>query len=163
IIRVYRGHMSMREAPSPVVPPRSPLPGSTASWPEPGVANARRLFWGLFAVVFAIKLLVAARLPLFVDEAFYWLEGQHLAPAYSDLPGLTAWLARLGVTLGGDTALGLRMPFLLIAALVPWLTMRITAREYGEVYGWQAGCFALLLPLAGTLGLLALPDAAMAL
>src|SRR5690606_3698918 len=95
IIRVYRGHMSMREAPSPVVPPRSPLSGSTASWPEPGVANARRLFWGLFAVVFAIKLLVAARLPLFVDEAFYWLEGQHLAPAYSDLPGLTAWLARL--------------------------------------------------------------------
>ncbi|MGH8075139.1 MAG: ArnT family glycosyltransferase [Lysobacter sp.] len=127
------------------------------------MANARRLFWGLFAVVFAIKLLVAARLPLFVDEAFYWLEGQHLAQAYSDLPGLTAWLARLGVTLGGDTALGLRLPFLLIAALVPWLTMRITAREYGEVYGWQAGCFALLLPLAGTLGLLALPDAAMAL
>ena len=153
----------MRESPSPVAPPRPPLSGPASSWSEPEAANARRLFWGLFAVVFAIKLLVAARLPLFVDEAFYWLEGQHLAPAYSDLPGLTAWLARLGVSLGGDTALGLRLPFLLIAALVPWLAMRITAREYGEVYGWQAGCFALLLPLSGTLGLLALPDAAMAL
>ncbi len=131
--------------------------------PQPEARNARRLFWTLFVVVFAIKLLVAARLPVFVDEAFYWLEGQHLAPAYSDLPGLTAWLARLGVTLGGDNALGLRLPFLLIAAVVPWLVMRITAREYGEVYGWQAGSFALLLPLAGTLGLLALPDAAMAL
>ena len=141
----------MRETPSPHQPP-------------PGQArNSRHLFWTLFALVFAIKLLVAARLPVFVDEAFYWLEGQHLAPAYSDLPGLTAWLARLGVTLGGDNPLGLRLPFLLIAALVPWMAMRITAREYGETYGWQAGSFALLLPLAGTLGLLALPDAPMAL
>ncbi len=135
----------------------------SSNQPQPEARNARRLFWTLFVVVFAIKLLVAARLPVFVDEAFYWLEGQHLAPAYSDLPGLTAWLTRLGVTLGGDTALGLRLPFLLIAAAVPWLVMRITAREYGEVYGWQAGSFAVLLPLAGTLGLLALPDAAMAL
>ena len=131
--------------------------------PSAQARDARRLFWTLFALVLATKLLVAARLPVFVDEAFYWLEGQHLAPAYSDLPGLTAWLARLGVTLGGDNALGLRLPFLLIAALVPWMAMRITAREYGETYGWQAGSFALLLPLAGTLGLLALPDAPMAL
>ena len=135
-----------------------------SDWPPPAQArDARRLFWTLFALVLATKLLVAARLPVFVDEAFYWLEGQHLAPAYSDLPGLTAWLARLGVTLGGDNALGLRLPFLLIAALVPWMVVRVTARDYGEAYGWQAGSFALLLPLAGTLGLLALPDAPMAL
>ena len=151
----------MREPPSSSMHP--PPPGGSAWLPEPGARNARRTFWVLFVVVFAIKLMVAARLPVFVDEAFYWLEGQHLAPAYSDLPGLTAWLARIGVTLGGDTALGLRLPFLLIAALVPWLVMRITAREYGDIYGWQAGSFALLLPLAGTLGLLALPDPAMAL
>ena len=44
-----------------------------------------------------VKAAVAARLPLFVDEAFYWQEGRHLAAAYSDLPGMTAWLARLGV------------------------------------------------------------------
>ncbi|WP_407074272.1 ArnT family glycosyltransferase [Novilysobacter ciconiae] len=129
----------------------------------PAERSAYRWFLVLFIAVLAVKLLVAARLPLFVDETFYWLEGQHLAPAYSDLPGLTAWLARLGVSLGGNTELGLRLPFLMIAAAVPWLIMRITAREYGPVHGWQAGSFALLLPLAGTLGLLALPDAAMAL
>lgn len=125
--------------------------------------SAYRYFLVLFIVILAVKVLVAARLPLFVDETFYWLEGQRLAPAYADLPGLTAWLARLGVSLGGNTELGLRLPFLLVAAAVPWLVMRITAREYGPVHGWQAGSFALLLPLAGTLGLLALPDAAMAL
>ena len=124
---------------------------------------AQRTFWALFVVVLLVKLLVAARLPLFVDEAYYWLEGQRLAAAYSDLPGLTAWMTRLGVTLGGDNPLALRLPFLVLAALVPLMVVRIASREFGELRGWQAGSFALLLPLAGTLGLMALPDAAMAL
>ena len=124
---------------------------------------AQRTFWALFVVVLLVKLLVAARLPLFVDEAFYWLEGQRLAAAYSDLPGLTAWMTRLGVTLGGDNPLALRLPFLVLAALVPLMVVRIASREFGELRGWQAGSFALLLPLAGTLGWMALPDAAMAL
>jgi len=120
-------------------------------------------FWLLWSGVLLLKLVVAARLPLFVDEAFYWQEGRHLAAAYSDLPGLTAWLARLGVGLGGEHAFALRAPFLFVAALVPLVVVRIASREFGEGYGWQAGCFALLLPLAGTLGLLALPDAMLAL
>ncbi len=150
----------MRE--TPAVDHRQPAAADYLQ-PLPAERSAHRWFLVLFIAVMAVKLLVAARLPLFVDETFYWLEGQHLAPAYSDLPGLTAWLARLGVSLGGNTELGLRLPFLMIAAAVPWLVVRITAREYGPVHGWQAGSFALLLPLAGTLGLLALPDAAMAL
>lgn len=130
--------------------------------------NAKWMFIALWAVVLLLKIALAARLPLFVDEAFYWQEGQHLAWAYSDLPGLTAWLTRLGVALGGDNTLALRAPFLLIAAALPWLVARITTREFDQndpdqPYGWQAGSFAVLLPLAGTLGLLAVPDAAMAL
>lgn len=123
----------------------------------------RRGFWALWSAVLLLKLVVASRLPLFVDEAFYWQEGRHLAAAYSDLPGLTAWLTRLGVTLGGEHPFALRAPFLLIAALVPLLVVRIATREFGDRQGWQAGSFALLLPLAGTLGLLALPDVVMAL
>ena len=125
--------------------------------------TARRCFLALWAAVCLLKLVVAARLPLFVDEAFYWQEGRHLAAAYSDLPGLTAWLARLGTELGGTHRLALRMPFLLMAAVVPWLVVWITRREFGESWGWQAGMLALLLPLVGSLGLLALPDASMAL
>ena len=69
-------------------------------WELPA-ARAHRAFWALWAVVLAVKVIVAARLPLFVDEAFYWQEVQHLAAAYSDLQGLTAWLTRLGVAVGG--------------------------------------------------------------
>ena len=125
--------------------------------------QARRWFLMLWVLLLALKLVLAAHLPLFVDEAFYWQEGRHLAWAYSDLPGLTAWLTRIGVALGGNDTLALRAPFLLLAACLPWLVARITAREFDPAQGWQAGIFAMLLPLAGTLGLLAVPDAAMAL
>lgn len=123
--------------------------------------DARAVFVALWCAALLLKAVVAARLPLFVDEAFYWQESRHLAWAYSDLPGLTAWLIRLGTTLFGEGTLALRMPFLLLASLVPWLVVRIAAREFGEAMGWVAGVAALLLPLAGTLGLMALPDTAM--
>ena len=70
-----------------------------------GEQRARTIFLTLWTLITAVKLVIAARLPLFVDEAFYWQEGQHLAAAYSDLPGLTAWLTRLGVELGGQHVL----------------------------------------------------------
>ena len=122
-----------------------------------GAGSAKRWFIGLWLALLALKLALAARLPLFVDEAFYWQEGRHLAWAYSDLPGLAAWLARIGDALG-DGTLALRLPFLAIAAAIPWLVARMAAREFDAKTGWQAGSLVLLLPLAGTLGLLALPD-----
>ena len=125
--------------------------------------RAQRSFWLLWVAVTATKIAIAARLPLFVDEAFYWQEGRHLAAAYSDLPGLTAWLARLGTGIGGQHVLALRAPFLLMAAWLPWLLARVSARWFGEALGWRAGMLALLMPLAGSLGLLALPDVPMAL
>lgn len=125
--------------------------------------RARRWFLAVWAIVTMVKVAIAARLPLFVDEAFYWQEGQHLAAAYSDLPGLTAWLTRLGVELGGHHVLAVRAPFLLIAAVLPWLVARSAAHWFGAVVGWQAALLTVLMPLSGTLGLLALPDVPMAL
>jgi 4-amino-4-deoxy-L-arabinose transferase-like glycosyltransferase len=121
----------------------------------------RAWFVGLWTLLFAVKAVLAASLPLFVDEAFYWQEGMHPGWAYSDLPALTAWLARLGVEAGGQHALALRIPFLLLAACVPWLVAAIARQVAGADAGWRAGLLALLLPLSGTLGLLALPDVPM--
>ena len=125
--------------------------------------SAKRKFIALWAVATLFKCVLAARLPLFVDEAFYWQEGRHLAWAYSDLPGLTAWLTRLGVEVGGHNPLGLRWPFLLIAALLPWWVASIARREAGPEHAWHAGMLTVLLPLLGTLGVLALPDVPLAL
>ncbi|WP_312320170.1 glycosyltransferase family 39 protein [Stenotrophomonas sp.] len=128
-----------------------------------GEQRARTIFLTLWTLITAAKLVIAARLPLFVDEAFYWQEGQHLAMAYSDLPGLTAWLTRLGVELGGEHVLAVRLPFLAIGAALPWMVSRIATRWFGAVAGWQAGSLTLLMPLSATLGMLAVPDVPMAL
>ena len=125
--------------------------------------SAKRKFIALWAAATLFKCVLAACLPLFVDEAFYWQEGRHLAWAYSDLPGLTAWLTRLGVEVGGHSLLGLRWPFLLIAALLPWWVAAIARREAGPAHAWHAGMLTVLLPLLGTLGVLALPDVPLAL
>lgn len=130
--------------------------------------SAKRVFIAFWALATLCKCALAARLPLFVDEAFYWQEGQHPAWAYSDLPGLTAWLARMGVELGGQSVFGLRWPFLLIGALLPWWIVAIARRvaptaQAVPAYPWIAGSLAVLLPLLGTLGVLALPDVPLAL
>lgn len=122
------------------------------------VRGLPRTFWLAFAALALAKILLAAGLPLFGDEAWYWLEGQHPAWAYSDLPGLTAWLIRLGVTLGGDTPLGVRWPFLLLSMALP-LQLRATATLwFGAEAGVRTAWLALLFPLLGALGFLALPD-----
>jgi hypothetical protein len=120
--------------------------------------NLRARFVSLWLALLVAKLLLAWRLPLFVDEAFYAWESRRLAWAYSDLPGLSAWLARLGLALGGEHAFALRLPFLLLAAAIPWLVARIASRWFGKRAGWSAGMLSMLLPLAAQLGVMAMPD-----
>lgn len=127
------------------------------------VERTKKAFLAIWTIAIVIKVVIASRLPLFVDEAFYWQEGRHLAAAYSDLPGLTAWLTWLGTALGGQHVLAVRAPFLLMAALVPWLIAAIARRWFDEAAGWQAGMLSVLMPLSGTLGIMALPDVPMAL
>ena len=106
-------------------------------------------FLALWALLLLAKLVLAATLQPFGDEAFYAWEARHPAWVYSDLPGLTAWLAWLGAQAGGPGVFALRLPFVLLGALLPWLVVRITRRWFGAEAGWQAGLLALLMPLAG--------------
>lgn len=126
-------------------------------------SSLRVKFIAVWALLLLAKLWLALSLPLFGDEAFYALESRRLAWAYSDLPGLTAWLIRLGTEVGGQHALAIRAPFLLLGAVLPWLVVRIARRWFGEQAGWQAGLLALLMPLSGLMGVLALPDVPMLL
>src|SRR5436190_6591536 len=120
--------------------------------------NLRGRFLLLWTGLLLAKLLLAWRLPVFVDEAFYAWESRRLAWAYSDLPGLSAWLAHAGLSLGGEHALALRLPFLLLASALPWLVVRIARRWFGVDAGWRAGMLAMLMPLSAALGVMAMPD-----
>ena len=120
--------------------------------------SLRVKFVALWALLLVAKLLLAANLPIFVDEAFYAWESRHPAWAYSDLPGLTAALIGLGRAVAGESLLAMRAAFLVLGAALPWLVVRITARWFGPDAGWRAGLLALLMPLSGLLGVLAMPD-----
>jgi 4-amino-4-deoxy-L-arabinose transferase-like glycosyltransferase len=117
-----------------------------------------RAFWTVWLSLLLLKAATAWQLPLFGDEAWYWLEGQHLAAAYSDLPGLTAWLARLGVEVAGHGYFGLRLPFLCLGMAIPLLLRASATRRFGAAAGDVTGLLALGLPLLGSAGVLALPD-----
>lgn len=120
--------------------------------------SLRVKFVALWALLLVAKLLLAANLPIFVDEAFYAWESRHPAWAYSDLPGLTAALIGFGRAIAGESLLAMRAAFLVLGAALPWLVVRITARWFGPDAGWRAGLLALLMPLSGLLGVLAMPD-----
>ncbi|WP_430389462.1 ArnT family glycosyltransferase [Dyella sp. 20L07] len=123
-----------------------------------GSTRWRAAFVAGFLALFVIKLMLAATLSPFGDEAFYWQESRHLAWGYSDLPPLTAWLIRMGEMVAGHGLFGMRWPFLLIGSALPWLVRGFAQYIFDERTGWQAGLLCLALPLAGSLGVMALPD-----
>jgi len=123
-----------------------------------GLAGWRAAFVTTFLCLFGVKLVLAATLQPFGDEAFYWQESRHPAWGYSDLPPLTAWLIRLGEGPAGHSVLGMRWLFLLLGSCLPWLLVAFGRRAFGARIGWQAGLLCLCLPLAGSLGVMAMPD-----
>ncbi|GLQ97474.1 membrane protein [Dyella mobilis] len=123
-----------------------------------GLARWRAAFVTFFLCLLGVKLLLVLELQPFGDEAFYWQESRRLAWGYSDLPPLTAWLIRLGEAVAGHGLMGMRWPFLLLGSCLPWLLVAFGRRAFDARTGWQAGLLCLCLPLAGSLGVMAMPD-----
>ena len=75
-----------------------------------GAAQGR--LWPLMAIaalLLALKLVLMAASGPFMDEAYYWLWGQHPALSYYDHPPLSAWLQALSAQLFGWSILSLRL------------------------------------------------------
>lgn len=138
------------------------LPMTPSNAPTNDSAAGRRAWiavaLGGLGLLLAVKLVLAWQLPLFGDEAFYWLEGRHPAAGYSDLPFMTALLVRAGTLLAGDTYLGVRLWFLVLGTAVPGLVWLLARRLAGAGAAWPAAAGSACVPLAATLGVMALPD-----
>lgn len=122
------------------------------------LARWRAAFVTAFLCLLAVKLALVLSVQPFGDEAFYWQESRHPAWGYSDLPPLTAWLIWLGERVAGHGLFGMRWVFLLLGSALPWLLVGFGRRAFDARTGWQAGLLCLCLPLAGTLGVMAMPD-----
>lgn len=134
--------------------------------------TTRRLTSGAaLAIVFAagvVRLILAARIPIFPDEAYYWDWSRHLAWGYFDHPGVLPHLIAAGTALVGATPLGVRLvPSLggIVAALVVLgMARRLTgsgdagAAPPPGVAMRRAAWLVSLLPLAAAGLILATPD-----
>ena len=62
----------------------------------------------LVAIKIAVNMAVASRYGWHRDELYYADAGRHLSFGYVDFPPVTAWIARLGSELFGQSLAGLR-------------------------------------------------------
>ena len=118
----------------------------------------KQLILVLFLLLVAARLAIAALLDLSAEEAYYWQCGQRPVLGYVGRPPLTAMLVRLGTELLGDTALGVRLPFLLIGSAIPFVIFHLARPLVGSRDAWLAAGITLALPFTTPLGVFAIPD-----
>lgn len=109
------------------------------------------------------KIWFAWRLDLYSDEVFYWLASTRPAPAYSDLPFLTALLAGLGSAADPGNPLATRSLFLIAGSCLPLVVYWMALAWVGRRDALQAAFLSICIPLGGFFGLLATPDVPMLL
>ena len=121
--------------------------------------SGRTLIIAVLAAGFLVRLVFAAIIPLFPDEAYYWEWSRRLAAGYFDHPGGVALLVRGGAILFGNTAFGVRF-FPVLAGLVAALaTAGIALRIGDDASALRAAIIITCMPLAAAGLVLATPDA----
>lgn len=111
-----------------------------------------------------VRLVVAARVPLFPDETYYWEWSRRLAAGYFDHPPVLALLIRAGTTLLSAagiaaTPIAVRLGPVL-AGIGGSFAMVATARRLaGDAAAFRAALTVSVMPLAAAGLVLATPDA----
>jgi len=105
--------------------------------------TTRRALWVLIGVSTVFRLVWAASLGGYTNEAWYYLYAQHLDWGYFDHPPMVAVVGAVGLKLAGGVSpiFGVRLGFILLFAGSSWLLARLTARCCGA----KAGVLAALV------------------
>lgn len=133
-------------------------PRSTAAVLVSSAAAWQQALWIIAAATFA-RLLLAASVPLFPDETYYWEWSRRLAFGYFDHPPVIAWAIAAGTAIFGDTPIGVRLvPILLgaVASLAIAATTRTLASDNAARF---AAILMAAMPLSAVGFVLATPDA----
>lgn len=80
-------------------------------------SQAQKQFWIAAIAVLAVKLLLAAVLPITSDEAYFVIWAKNLDLGYYDHPPMIGWILRLFLT-PGDSILILRLPAVFLSILI---------------------------------------------
>jgi len=106
----------------------------------------------------ALRLLLAAFLPLVADEAYYWDWSRRLAFGYFDHPPVIAWLIAHGTAIFGDTTLGVRFFPVLCGAVAAFALTDIAERLSSAASARYAALILAASPFTVSF-VLATPDA----
>ena len=114
----------------------------------------------LILATLAARLLFAAALGLGIDESYMVAAGRRWQLSYFDHPPIAWWLAWAAAHLaGGDAAIVVRLPFILLFALSTVLMYRLTAALFDARAGlWAAGILNAAPVLGITTATWVLPD-----
>ncbi len=102
---------------------------------------------GIAIGLLALKFVVLAATPVFMDEAYYWLWGQHPDLSYFDHPPLNAWLQSLSGAIFGWNIVGVRAPVALTLAGDLWL-LRLFAHRLAPLAARETFWLSAILFLA---------------
>ena len=106
------------------------------------------------------RLAFASALGLGIDESYMVAAGRTLQLSYFDHPPLAWWMAWSAAHLfGSDSAIVVRLPFILLFALTTWLMFRLTSRLFDASAGLWSAVLLNIAPVFGiTTGSWVLPD-----
>jgi dolichol-phosphate mannosyltransferase len=135
---------------------QSPPHGPTASLDK--WLRADSLAIGLSLATLLLRLAFFGRTELLPEEAYYWNYSQHLDIGYLDHPPMVAWLIKLGTTLFGDTALGVRAPAVCCNLVASFFIYRLTREQFGQGAARVALALMQVLPFFFLAGTLMTPD-----
>ncbi len=113
----------------------------------------------IVVVATIFRLVLAAFIPLFPDETYYWDWSRHLAGGYFDHPPAIAWLIAAGTAILPTSAFAVRLLPVLAGGAATWFAVLIARRLAAEGAARTAALAFSLMPLAATGLVLATPDA----
>ncbi|MBS0363278.1 MAG: glycosyltransferase family 39 protein, partial [Proteobacteria bacterium] len=126
--------------------------------------DSRRAILLLALGLTVVRLVAAGSIHLTEDEAYYRFWAQHLQLGYLDHPPMIGWWIRAGMSLFGDTPLGVRLVPALSCGVATWLVGDLARRlGAGPKAAFRAALWynATLTVCLG--GMLAIPDSSASL
>ncbi len=129
-------------------------------WQPPPIIRWRLAALAVIAYVVVLRLVYLGSIDPIPDEMYYWTWWSlHPDLSYVDHPPMVAWLIGLGSWLFGDHAWGVRLPTLVLSALLAWFVY-LTGRDLiNRDAGLMAALLTLILPAFFAGGFLMTPDA----
>lgn len=125
---------------------------------EGAVNYWRQALW-IIAAATLVRIVLAASVPLFADEAYYWEWSRRLAGGYFDHPPAIAYLISIGTSILGDTPLGVRIVPVFAGSFAAYCVALSVRHLAGERSARFAAIAFSVLPLSAAGLVLATPDA----